>query len=94
MIHRGDTLAVQRIFDLWLACWTQDEIAAEVGCTVQPVKDVIADFSAGLPKNLKPAAEHATDFAVPIYNIWKQQTKSEGSDCVLSDLKGSQPADG
>ena len=24
-------------------------------------------------------AEHSTDFAVPIYNVWKQQTKSEGS---------------
>lgn len=25
-------------------------------------------------------AEHATDFAVPVYNVWKQQTKSEGSE--------------
>lgn len=69
----------KRIFDLWLACWTFDEIAAEVGCSVQPVKDVITDVSAELPKNLKPSAEHATSFEPPIYNIWKQQTKSEGS---------------
>lgn len=69
----------KRIFDLWMACWTFDEIAAEAGCSVQPVKDVIADISAELPKHLKPAAEHATDFDPPIYNVWKQQTKSEGS---------------
>jgi len=27
----------------------------------------------------KTAANHATDFEIPIYNIWKQQTKTEGS---------------
>ena len=27
----------------------------------------------------KANAEHATDFDIPIYNVWKQQTKSEGS---------------
>ena len=27
----------------------------------------------------REAAEHASDFDAPIYNIWKQQTKSEGS---------------
>jgi hypothetical protein len=26
------------------------------------------------------AAEHATDFDPPIYNVWKQQTKSKGAD--------------
>jgi hypothetical protein len=26
-------------------------------------------------QNHKAAAEHATDFDPPIYNIWKQQTK-------------------
>jgi hypothetical protein len=32
-----------------------------------------------LAENHKAAASHATDFDVPIYNVWKQQTKSEGS---------------
>ena len=43
----------RRIFDLWLACWTQEEIAERESCSV---KDVVSDFSAGLPENPKPAA--------------------------------------
>ena len=34
---------------------------------------------ANLGKTQQSAADHATDFDVPIYNVWKQQTKSEGS---------------
>ena len=30
---------------------------------------------ADLPKTEQAASEHATDFDIPIYNIWKQQTK-------------------
>lgn len=68
----------KRIFDLWLACWTFDEIANDVGVTKETVSTVCQKM-AELPKSDKPAAEHATDFDPPIYNIWKQQTKSEGS---------------
>lgn len=74
----------RRIFDLWLACWTQEEIAAAVGAPQKSVDDVIKGFSEnGRPANLAKsdlaAAEHATDFTPPIYNIWKQQEKSSGS---------------
>ena len=69
----------KRIFDLWLACWTFKEIGSEVGCSEDVCEEVVSRESADLPKSGKPAAEHATDFDVPIYNIWKQQTKSEGS---------------
>jgi DNA-binding CsgD family transcriptional regulator len=69
----------ERIFDLWMACYTQAEIADAVNCSEQPVKDVISDISANLPENLKPAANHQTDFEPPIYNVWKQQTKTEGT---------------
>ena len=71
----------RRIFDLWLACWTVDEIAEEVGLTKQAIS-LVCQETADLPKLDKPqqaAAEHATDFDTPIYNVWKQQTKSEGS---------------
>lgn len=68
----------KRIFELWLACHTQQEIAEVVGCSEQPIKDVISDISANLPKNLKPAAEHLTDFTMPIYNVWKFKEKSPG----------------
>jgi len=71
----------RRIFALWLACWTQQEIADEVGCVKAEVNAVCSKM-ADLPNMNKPdkaAAEHATDFETPIYNIWKQQTKTSGA---------------
>ncbi len=72
----------RRIFELWLACWTDAEIGKDVGLTSQAVGQVLKE-TANLPKLSKlekAAAEHATDFTAPIYNIWKQQEKSAGSD--------------
>jgi hypothetical protein len=34
---------------------------------------------AEMNKTQQSAADHATDFETPIYNVWKQQSKSEGS---------------
>lgn len=71
----------RRIFDLWLACWTNKEIADDVNLTEEAVRQVTQE-TADLPKLGKPqqaAAEHATDFEPPIYNIWKQQAKTAGS---------------
>jgi len=68
----------KRIFDMWLACYTQQEIADAVGCPQRTVADALAD-SADLPKSLKPAADHATGFTPPIYNVWKFKEKSPGS---------------
>jgi hypothetical protein len=39
----------QRIFDLWLACYTQNEIVEEVGCHQTVVGDVLRE-SADLPE--------------------------------------------
>ncbi len=74
----------RRIFDLWLAGWTQQEIADEVSCSRQEATKQIEGFatdgnSAIYGKSHRSAAEHATDFDPPIYNIWKQQTKTTGS---------------
>lgn len=67
----------RRIFDLWLACWTQQEIADEVGVTQAEIAKSIPNGDlAELNKSDRAAAEHATDFEVPIYNIWKQQKKT------------------
>jgi DNA modification methylase len=66
----------KRIFNLWLAYYTQEEIAEKEGCSVQPVKDAISDKTANLPENLKAQANHAVDFEIPIYNIWKQKEKT------------------
>jgi len=53
-----------------MACWTQQEIADEVGLTQETVKEVLKK-SADLPKPFKPTADHLTDFKVPLYNVWK-----------------------
>lgn len=74
----------KRIYAAWLACRTQQEIAETEGCTRDDVRGVnevnlgesgnIAEF----PKDVQSAAEHASDFDPPIYNIWKQQEQSKG----------------
>jgi hypothetical protein len=70
-----------RIFDKWLACWTLDEIAESENISKAQLSEVCSVFTE-LEKCNKPqraAAEHATDFTPPIYNIWKQQEKTSGS---------------
>tara|TARA_Y100000310_G_C20633718_1_gene790056 strand:- start:482 stop:1810 length:1329 start_codon:yes stop_codon:yes gene_type:complete len=88
------------IVRMWLACFTQDEIAAAVGITHQAVSKVLQQIETfrfvakpgisdeiedeekrwdAIEKANRDNASHAEDFEVPIYNVWKQQTKSVGS---------------
>lgn len=70
----------QKIFDLWLACWQSAEIADEVGLSAPQLSEITSKFGIGnLAKTELAAAEHATNFDAPIYNVWKQQTKTEGA---------------
>jgi len=72
----------RRIFELWMQCWTQEEIAEAVGLTKVAVHEVCSE-TASLPKLNKPdqaAATHATDFKPPIYNIHGFQDSPHG--CV------------
>lgn len=39
----------ERIFDMWLACHTQEEIAAKLGCDEKTVGNVVSGISARLP---------------------------------------------
>lgn len=68
----------KRIFEMWLACHTQGEIAEMIGCPQRTVSEVLAEMEE-LPESLKPVANHLTDFDPPLYNIWKQQEKSKGT---------------
>jgi len=68
----------RRIFELWMACYTQEDIAEKVGITHQAIAQVLQE-TATLPEIAKPAASHLIDFEVPIYNIWKQQERSPGA---------------
>lgn len=71
----------RRIQACWLACWTLDEIADVEGMSKAQVSSLCSDFPdlEKLNKSSRADAEHATDFDIPIYNIWKQQTKTNGS---------------
>jgi transposase len=71
----------QRIFDLWLAGHTTEEVSELVGVSKSEVDRSFSQIGdiANLGKSQQSAADHATDFDIPIYNVWKQQAKSEGS---------------
>jgi len=71
----------KRIFDKWLACWTQEEIAASENIHKDTVSEICRDFP-DLEKSDKSRATLATyaepDWTPPIYNVWKQQTQTAG----------------
>ena len=64
-----------KAFALWLACHTQEEIAAAVESPQRTISDWEGEFSEKLAadKSLNPP-----DFDPPIYNVWKQQSKTAG----------------
>jgi hypothetical protein len=66
---------------MWMACHGQEEIAERESIGQKTVDDVTKSLSGfgNLADSAKSLASHATDFDPPIYNIWKQQNKSEGS---------------
>ena len=71
----------RRIFDMWLACYTNVEIGEHVGITEAAVRQIIEE-TADLPKlrsSEQAEATHATDFEPPLYNVWKQQSRTPGS---------------
>jgi hypothetical protein len=37
------------------------------------------------------AAEHRSDFDIPIYNVWKQQNKTVASGCYAEGVAGGRP---
>jgi transcriptional regulator with XRE-family HTH domain len=76
----------ERIRDLWLACWTQQEIAEAVGVHKDTVSEVCRNL-ATLPESDKPAANHLVDFKAPIFNVWKWPDKTE----ALEHFGNSEP---
>jgi len=77
--HSNPRSSPKRIFELWLACHTQEEIAKREGVSQQAIGTILQEM-AELPKSDKAAADHLTDFDPPIYNIWKFKEKTRGSD--------------
>jgi len=74
-------LTANQVKALWLACHTQEEISdaedVDQSSVARKIDDIMRNGNFAKMHNI--AAEHAFDFEPPIYNIWKQQTKSEGS---------------
>ena len=68
----------KKIFELWLACYTQEEIAVVVNISQREVGRTLDDI-AGLPKLAKVAADHLVDFTPPIYNVWKFKDRTTGN---------------
>lgn len=60
----------RRIFQMHMACYTQQEIAEAVGCSQPEVTKILSQM-AELPDVMKVAASHLVDFDVPLYNVWK-----------------------
>ena len=56
----------KRIFNLWLACSTQEEIAEAVGISQAEVAKTTLFQTENLPNGIKPTANHLTDFTPPL----------------------------
>jgi predicted transcriptional regulator len=61
----------KKIFDMWLACYTQEDIAKAVACDQSVISDLMKGFMVSVLENQnhKAAASHAIDFDLPIYNV-------------------------
>lgn len=59
--------------DMWLGCATQEEIAEAVGVHVDTASDWSKGFSELFQAN---KSEFPPGFEPPIYNVWKQQAKT------------------
>lgn len=70
----------ERIFDAWLRCETQDEIAERENLSKGTLSEACSEFPdlEKLNKSDKAAAEHAINFDPPLYNTWKQQERTPG----------------
>jgi len=75
----------KRIFDRWLACYTQQEIAEAEAVSQKTVADVLAEIGncekllKSTDRQFRAYAYHTMDFNPPIYNVWKFKEKSPGS---------------
>jgi hypothetical protein len=67
----------EKAFGMWLACHTQDEIGEVVEMSREAVSDWIAVFGKTSEAEEIP---NWHNFDPPIYNVWKQQNKSNEID--------------
>ena len=69
----------KRALSLWLACYTQQEIAEFTNFSEGKVNGLIKEFlTFGKFSESEKTGANFGDFTAPIYNVWKNQNKSEG----------------
>lgn len=62
------------IFEMWMACHTQEQIAEAIGAPQQTVAGYVAELpkTEGLPKSVQLLARHEdADWQPPLYDIWQ-----------------------
>ncbi len=64
-----------KAFAMWLSCHTQEEIAEAVELSEGAINEWTKDF---LRISEDDKVRNPADFDPPIYNVWKQQTKTAG----------------
>jgi DNA-binding transcriptional regulator YbjK len=62
------------ILDMWLKCYTAEEIGEVVGLEEKAIRTELSVFLAELPKRRK--VQFLDDFTPPIYNVWSYGKKS------------------
>ncbi len=66
----------KKIFEMWMACHTQEEIGEVCGCDQKTVANTVSGKEFQETIFLKPEANHQSDFDIPLYNVWKFKEKS------------------
>lgn len=64
----------KKVLDLWMQCFTQEEIAEQVGIPQQSVSEIIPKKE-NFPISVKFSFDDDS-FSPPLYNVWKLQNKS------------------
>lgn len=75
----------RKIYDMWMACYPPDAIAAAVNCSRRTVAEIIDGFGETVLRyqSAKAAASHAIDFNPPLYNVWRRLTEPQWVDNLL-----------
>ena len=65
---------------MWVACRTDQEIADALKVERSTISKLSESFVNSVLENQnhKAAADHAVDFEVPVYNVWRQREKTPG----------------
>lgn len=67
---------VMELFEMYLSCYTQDEIAEVVGMAETQIREIVSAEMDNCPKARKLSAEYNDEFSPPLYTIWNFANQS------------------